>query len=312
MNNIIDKNIIIISHSRRIRKLLKDYFINHLNKRFKNCCVLLITFDKLTQKTNIKIIYEGEIDFNEKRDMSKYYTTDNFNSLDIYSTKLIVPENINIFLIRHAQGYHNLTHSILDKTIKKTKIFLNLTENVELKDPQLTNTGIEQAKKCGDFLNKYIKDNSLDINKFLCFCSILYRTRQTIKYILSKCKLNISNIFILPCNHELSNINNETNITYGRCKNSDEHDLYECKYIKIDENVNNNLNDNLNENLNENLNDNLDTKNIHWNYYINFKENNNMCIDTNMIYETYLLFTEMNNKEKYQDIKNRLKKLTQP
>jgi len=291
MNNIIDKNIIIISHSRRIRKLLKDYFINNLNKRLKNCCILLIKFDTNNNKTKIKMINEGSIDINEKRDMSKYYTLDNFNELDIYSDKLIVPENINIFIIRHAQGYHNLTHSIVDKTIKKTKIFFNLTEDVELKDPQLTNNGIKQAKNCGKILNKYIIDNNLDRSNFLCFCSILYRTRQTIKYILSHCNLNTSNIYVLPCNHELSNINNENDLNYGRCKYESEQDLYECKSIQIefdDESVENNK------------------KNIHWNYYINFKENNNTCINTNMIYETYLLFAEMNDQKKYTNLKEKL------
>jgi broad specificity phosphatase PhoE len=293
--NIIDKNIIIISHSRRMRKILKDYFINYLNKRFKNCCILLIKFDINLRKTTIKIIYEGKIDKNEKRNNDIYYTKDKFNSLDIYSDKLIVPENINIFIIRHAQGYHNLTHSIIDKTINKTKIFFNLTENVELKDPQLTNAGIDQAKECGLILNKYIIDNNLDKNKFLCFCSILYRTRQTIKYILSNCILNISNIYVLPCNQELSNINNENKISYGRCKNGHEQELYECKYIDLD--------------IDLDINDIKDTKkNIHWNYYINFKENNNICSGTNMIYETYLLFAEMNNQDIYQDIKYRLKK----
>lgn len=297
-NNInnIDKNIVIISHSRRMRKILKDYFINHLNKRFKNCCMLIIKFDINIKKTTIKIIYEGDIDKNENRNIDIYYTKEKFNSLNIYSDKLIVPENINIFLIRHAQGYHNLTPSIIDKTIKKTKIFLNLTENKELKDPQLTDVGIEQAKNCGLILNKYIIDNSLDINKFLCFCSILYRTRQTIKFILSNCNLNISNIYVLPCNQELSNINNENKISYGRCQNGSEQELYECKYINIQ-------NDN---NIKKN-----NKKNINWNYYINFKEsnlNNNVCIDTNMIYQTYLLFAKMNNIDIYLDMKHRLKK----
>lgn len=299
MNNIInniDKNIVIISHSRRMRKILKDYFINHLNKRFKNCCILLIKFDIKIKKTIVKIIYEGDIDQNENRNIDIYYTKDKFNSLNIYSDKLIVPENINIFLIRHAQGYHNLTPSIIDNTIKKTKIFFDLTENKELKDPQLTDVGIDQAKKCGLILNKYIIDNTLDINKFLCFCSILYRTRQTIKFILSNCNLNISNIYVLPCNQELSNINNENKISYGRCQNGSEQELYECKSINIQNDNNSTQND---------------KKNINWNYYINFKEsnlNNNICIDTNMIYQTYLLFAEMNNNDIYQDIKHRLKK----
>ena len=278
-------NIIIISHSRRMRKLLKDYFINYNDKRFKNCCVLLINFDNISNKTNIKIIYEGEIDINEKRNMSRYYTIDSFNSLNIYSDKLIVPENINIFIIRHAQGYHNLTHSLIDKTIKQTKIFFNLTENNELKDPQLTNNGIIQAEKCGIFLNQYINNNNYDRNKFICFCSILYRTRQTIKYILTKCKLNISEIYVLPCNHELSNINNENGINYGRCKNGSEQDIYECKSMEVDS---------------------LDKKNIHWNYYINFKENNNTCVNTNMIYETYLLVAQTKDEQIYNDLKKRL------
>jgi broad specificity phosphatase PhoE len=305
MNNIIDKNIVIISHSRRIRKLLKDYFINYNNNKFKNCCILLITFDILNKKTIIKLLYEGEI--NENRDLKKYYTLTEFNSSNIYSHKLIVPENINIFIIRHAQGYHNLTYSLLDKTIKKTKLFFNLTENNELKDPQLTDNGIIQAKDCGAFLYNYININKLNINKFLCFCSILYRTRQTIKYILTKCKLNLDNIYILPCNHELSDIYNEKNdVKYGRCINKSEQELYECNTLSID-NDNDNYNDIDIDNDIDNYNDNYNIKkNINWNYFINFKENNDMCTNTNMIYETYLLFANLIGNEKYNDLKKKL------
>ncbi len=43
-----------------------------------------------------------------------------------------------IFIVRHAQGYHNLT-------IEQTKKILNLTKNNQLKYQQLTNNGIIQA-----------------------------------------------------------------------------------------------------------------------------------------------------------------------
>mgnify|MGYP003346993660 FL=1 len=66
-NILIDRNILIVSHSKRIRKLLYDYFINFdIKKRFKNCSILLIKFNKLTNKTEIKLIYNGELDKNEK------------------------------------------------------------------------------------------------------------------------------------------------------------------------------------------------------------------------------------------------------
>jgi hypothetical protein len=268
-----------------MRKLMKDYFVNYHNKRFKNCCVLLLKYDAISRNTIANILYEGEIDEKEKRDKSKYYTKNDFNSENLYSTKLIIPENINIFIIRHAQGYHNLNHSFLKKLVKNTKVLLNLSEENQMKDPQLTDDGINQATKCGIFLNDYIKSNELDINNFLCFCSILYRTRQTIKYILSNCNLNITDIYVLPCNHELSTIYNEKeNINYGRCKYTSEQEIYECKHIT-----------------------NINKININWNYYIYFKENMNMCFDTNIIYETYLCFAYLIDRDLYNVFFKKLK-----
>ena len=103
-----DGNILIVSHSKRIRKLLYDYFINfNMKKRFKNCSILLINFNNTTKNTEIKLIYNGELDKNENRLDKNYYDIDTFNNLNVYSNKLIVPDNINIFLIRPAQGSHN-------------------------------------------------------------------------------------------------------------------------------------------------------------------------------------------------------------
>ena len=70
------------------------------------------------------------------------------------------------------------------------------------KDTNLTEIGITQAERTGEFLKK-IPDISNPKNLFL-FASDLQRTRQTLINALKVAGINKGDIFILPCSHELN------------------------------------------------------------------------------------------------------------
>jgi broad specificity phosphatase PhoE len=264
------RNIILVSHSKRIRSFIYKNFINFEKKlRFRNCAILHIYFDINTQTTLIKLLYAGNTDKNENRNDTSYYTCDSFNNLNIYSNTLIVPENINIFMIRHAQGYHNANNTAFKKFIAyfNTKI---------LKDPQLTDIGINQAKKAGEYLNKYFTEYNL--NKKLCitFCSVLLRTRETLNIVLDELKIYDKDIIILPCSNEISSFNEKEYIAFDNhmCKDNDDRNLYKCDYIKGKE----------------------IKRNINWTYFNEFKQNYNKTDDVNMIYQTYNILRKIINK----------------
>lgn len=283
-----DGNLLIVSHSKRIRKLLYNYFINFdMKKRFKNCSILLINFNKLTEKTEIKLIYNGELDTNENRPDKNYYDINTFNNLGVYSDKLIVPDNINIFLIRHAQGYHNYNNTLYRKAI-------DYFEQKSLKDPQLTKVGKIQATNCGIFLNNYINQHNIDKTKFILFCSILLRTRETINNILDELAI-FNDIYILPCSQEISHIKfpEILKANNGKCtSNPTDRILYQCDYVfsKMHK-----------------------PRNIIWDHYKDFNDfndfkDNHMCNKTNMIYEAYIIFVKLNfdDKEYIENIRKKL------
>lgn len=265
------RNIIIVSHSKRLKQFVSKYFINfNRRKRFKNCAILHIFFDNIN--TKIRLIYDGEIDKDENRNVNAYYKIDMFNKLNIFSNKLIVPENINIFIIRHAQGYHNANNTLIKKFVA------NFDKKI-LRDPQLTDIGISQAKKSGEFLNKYFIDNKL--NKQLCilFCSVLLRTRETLNIILDNMKIYYKELIILPLSHEITNFTIPEHLIIDRhmCKNNETQRLiYKCDTIADN---NNNL------------------RQINWKYFYEFKKNINYNIhDTNMIYQMYIIVAKILNK----------------
>jgi hypothetical protein len=274
------KNIVITSHSKRMRLFIGDYFYNfNKDKKFMNCAVILINTDILNPKeTKIKMIYRGEIDNNEDKDLNLYYDIDEFNNLNLKSTRLIVPPGLNIYIIRHAQGFHNLNNTIAKR--------LKAMNNKEiLKDPQLTLIGHNQAKNAGKFL---IQNYPEIKNNTLYFCSVLLRTRETISNILGELNLSNQEVIILPCSHEISNFKlpEELIINTGKCKDSYCSRLvYKCDFI----NNNNNIH------------------NFNWDYY-NKLNVVNICKLTNMLYKAYIIYAMILNKdEKYiNNLKKRL------
>ena len=269
------RNIIITSHSKRLRQFISLYFNNFIRKlRFKNCAILKIYFNNEHNQTEIKLLYNGEIDENEDRNESSYYTLNKFNNSNIYSKKLIVPNNINIFLIRHAQGYHNANNTFLKKLVASF-------DNNILRDPQLTEIGIDQAKKAGRFLNNYFIDNNLNKNLSILFCSILLRTRETLNIILDELEIFDKEIIILPYSNEISNFTfpEHMNLNNHMCNNDyGQRLVYKCDFIKDKNNK---------------------MRQINWLYFSDFKKsiNNIQNYDNmNMIYQTYIIIAKKLNK----------------
>ena len=278
------ENIVITSHSKRIRKFIDDYFLNfNINKRFMNCAILVMnTVMNNPSEINIKLIYRGESDINEQRDNTLYYDIDEFNNLNLKSTKLIIPPGLNIYFIRHAQGFHNLNNTILKKIDSISK------QNI-LRDPQLTLIGNEQAKRTGQFLLNNIPDIT---KKTLYFCSILLRTRETISNILSELNIVNQNIYVLPCSHEISNFKLPESfiINNGKCINKVCNRLvYKCDMISSKNGVHKFI----------------------WDYFSKIKNNkDNKCSQTNMVYESYLMYASIINKDdEYVNLlRNKLRK----
>lgn len=266
------RNIIITTHSKRLRQFVSKYFKNFKRKlRFKNCAILQIYFDEISSLTKIKLLYDGETDKEENRNEQLYYNRDIFNILDIYSNKLIVPPNINIFLIRHAQGYHNANNTLIKK-------FIANFDNKILKDPQLTDIGIKQSLKSGQFLNTYFDDNKLNKNLCILFCSVLLRTRETLNIILDNMDIFDKEIIILPMSNEITNFTIPEHLLIDRhmCTNNQTKRLiYKCDAI-VDKN--NKL------------------RHINWEYFNEFKKNINNKKDTNMIYQMYIIVARILNK----------------
>ena len=276
-NNNLDneyRNILIVSHSKRIRSFLYKHFFNiEKRKKLRNCSIIKIFFNKINNKTIAELIYEGETDKNENRNDDLYYTKLQFNSRELYTESLIVPDNVNIFLIRHAQGYHNANNTVFKKFIA------SFNWNI-LKDPQLTKIGILQATNSGEFLKKYFKEQNLNKNLCINFCSVLLRTRETINNILDQLEIYDKDIIILPCSNEISRFNEAEYIGYDNhmCKEDEKQRVvYKCDFIKHNKN---------------------NLRNINWTYFEEFKQNYNNKDDINMIYQTYdIMRKKLNNKK---------------
>jgi len=239
-----------------------------------NCAILKIYVDQQDKKTvYIKLIYNGSIDINEDRDINKYYNVDSFNELNLNTTKLIIPYNINIYLIRHAQGYHNLNNTFL-RQIK------SIFTTSSLKDPQLTSVGVEQSNIAGNFL---VKENINNNNTLFC-CSHMLRTRETISLILNQMKLNNNVIHILPSAHEISDLYNENNKKKGYCYKDIDKKVYKCDYISSANGVHG----------------------FNWEYFDKVHDDNLNIL--NMIYESILMYMYINNidDESFINFRNKL------
>jgi broad specificity phosphatase PhoE len=271
-------NIIITTHSKRLRQFINKYFYNFNKKlHFMNCCVIKLKSQENNgnYKVDAEIIYEGELDKYEDRKVDTYYDLKKFNSKNIFSDSIQIPLNVTIYLIRHAQGYHNL-NSGLSRYIKIAHT------NLILKDPQLTQIGITQALNCGAELKKYINSS----NKNYFFCSKFLRTRETMSYIMSMLNIN-DKIRVLHYTHEIKSL-----------KADDFKDFYENKHnqCKIDSDREKQKCDKVNN------------IKIDWKYFDKDLENVNFNYNSNMLYEAYFIIGKINKRdnEKLNLIKNML------
>lgn len=144
----------IVSHQNRIKSIIKNYF--NINISLPNCGLIHIYQNK------IKIIYP------------------NNDKIEYKSNFLMLPSNINIYLIRHAEAQHNVMS-------KFKRIFIWNS------DPSITRNGHIQIENLLDIIKKIYNKNRQNI-----FCSSeLYRTQQTAFKIMKGLGEN-KKIIILP------------------------------------------------------------------------------------------------------------------
>ncbi len=252
-----DKKIIICcTHNNRLECFFRNINIdnNYTNKSFNNCVIIRCYKDN----NNVKftMIYEGE----SNGDVvslcsltSGCWDIISFNNyFNNYSYDINLPDNTEIFLLRHALGVHNKMSII-------QKIF-----NFNIDSP-LDIIGIEQAKRAGKFLKGYLNNFYKNIIIILT-ASHLIRTQQTIGIIMNMMNI-INKIYIVPCIHEL-------NISNNSCESS----IINC--IPIASNIPKcRNNDNSCDKLNI-LNNNYE---VDWDYYTEFNKSKIDCKNTDII-----------------------------
>lgn len=189
------KTILLATHQTRIICFLKHIIEkNMINKltlnidklKFKNCAVLYCSWND-NNNMYIEMIYEGEINESE----GEYWTKDAFNVLfeEIVFNIEMPKNNIEIFIIRHGEGWHNANKPIKTKPENKDKAL----------DPHLTELGIIQAVNAANIIK-----TSITTSKIILCASILQRTWETIACISHIINKDIKkNICIIPCSHEL-------------------------------------------------------------------------------------------------------------
>ena len=154
-------NYLVCTHNNRLQCFIRKYFITSTD-------------------TNNNILDTEKNTYNFGIRTCKLEPLLNINSINY---------DINIYIIRHGEGTHNLTDAW--SLIKKSVV----------SDPRLTDAGKNQAKtaaenNAGNILNN-IKFNGV-------FSSKLKRTRETIVEVLKNNKTSINKlIVVLPCAHEL-------------------------------------------------------------------------------------------------------------
>jgi hypothetical protein len=147
-------------------------------------------------------------------------------------------DNIEIFLIRHGKGKHNINLT-QRKKMSATDAFKYLynskkmNESHQLIDAELTNgteptiekknnseenlNGISNAIKAGDKLKIYLKSKSIKLTTYNCIlgASHLRRTIQTIGYVMYQILQDIITnipIYIFPCVYEIAKVD-----IHGNC-----------------------------------------------------------------------------------------------
>jgi hypothetical protein len=243
------KYVFIATHDNRLQcffnKLIHDNKLTHDNKikmkmkRFKNCAIIHLTCEN--SKIKFDMIYEGDIDKNIEKE-NLFWTKKSFFELssllyyNIYDEKHNY-DNIEIFLIRHGKGKHNINLTQRKKmgAMDAFKYLYNskkMNESHQLIDAELTNgteptiekkknteenlNGISNAIKAGDKLKEYLESKTINLTTDNCIlgASRLRRTRQTIGYVMYQILQDIANIpiYIFPCVYEIAKVD-----IHGNC-----------------------------------------------------------------------------------------------
>ena len=209
----------VATHDNRLQCLLSQLFsitnpeYHKITRRLQNCAIIKI-FNK-DNELAVEMIYEGET----TEDKQNFWTKSSF---DVFHSKrplnndkfkfLKLNKNTTIFFIRHGKGIHNMDMTkrklIGALDIIKKNIISDYDQQHSLTDANLDDIGVNQAKKAGESLKKYLNNNYKDWNNYnlLFGSSRLYRTRQTIGTIMTKI-LNEPNkykIIVIPCVHEIA------------------------------------------------------------------------------------------------------------
>jgi hypothetical protein len=276
INNNINNNTNIVlcgTHNNRLECYFKyiNRDNNYTNKSFNNC--VIIRCYKENNKAKFNMIYEGE---STGDDIVSVCSINNgcwdivsFNNyFNNYSYDIELPDNTEIFLIRHGLGVHNKMN-ILQK-IFNTKI-----------DSQLDPIGLEQASRAGLFLKGYFNIFYKNI-KLSFMASHLMRAQQTIALIMKMIIINMidieKTIYIVPCSHELiysgsgkcdSNILQNLPVASNKPTCTD--NSGSCGKLNV-------FSDPSIKYYNYNV-------NLNWDYYMEFYKSNNKCQDTDIILE---------------------------
>ena len=206
-------------------------------KRFKNCAIINIKYDNTNQNFNFKMIYEGALSDTDTKNETKFWKQEEFNNIFnniFHKNETTNHHNIEIFLIRHGTGKHNINMTSRKKmgakdfikTLKKNKKQMKeYDKNHPLIDAELTDgdgkqNGITIAMDAGVELQEYITKNNIFLTNenFILGASKLRRTRQTIAYVMNNIidKLNKKKtdkdihiekkMYIFPCVYEVAKV----------------------------------------------------------------------------------------------------------
>jgi hypothetical protein len=181
-----------------------------------------------------------------------------------------IPEDTEIFLVRHGKGIHNHDNSVLDKIY-----YYSISEQ---KDPSLDQIGVKQAQAAGKFLKYYI-DNNYKNSKIYFTASHLIRTQQTIGLIMEQMNLNLL-IYIAPCTHDLIYV--KPQISGSDC------DCSVLQNVHIKTNTPNCDINNMCPSLTKFCHTDCYNTNpiqLNWDYYKLFYKTNQKCCNNNMIYQ---------------------------
>ena len=243
------------------------------NKGFNNCVIIRCFRD---EKGFIKfnMIYEGESTGDDVVSVCSMsngcWDIASFNNyFNNHSYNINLPDNTEIYLIRHALGVHNKM-SLLKKVFNLKK------------DSELDIIGLEQAERAGIFLKGFIR-NFYRNAKLSFMASHLIRTQQTIGIIMKMLEI-VNSIYIVPCSHELIYSGN------GNC------DANLFQNLPVASNTPNCTNNSGTCGTLTNFSNRYNnySVNINWDYYMEFYKLNMKCQDTDMVSEIIKLYLKNN------------------